>query len=231
MTETVGTACSCWTEVCWSRRCSIPYAARVIAATTAMIPHRRRCRGRGKRVKLASSPDTRPEASSDLQVSPNLRISPLSIPLGSLSPECRKTLFEILRTSPNALGRMNHVRKTQRKRGCRLGKCSDRHVRDTIPGVRSYLMFFILFNGAREARKLLHFAGVPAILKERNFWDSRIHKGLIRGWDAALALPSVRPEGRMRDFSGVLTTAGGLSISPGSSRPSSKPYTILALRT
>jgi hypothetical protein len=29
----------------------------------------------------------------------------------------------------------------------------------------------------------------PAILKVRNFWDSRISKSLIQGWDAALALP------------------------------------------
>jgi gamma-glutamyltranspeptidase/glutathione hydrolase len=28
-----------------------------------------------------------------------------------------------------------------------------------------------------------------AILKVRNFWDSRISKSLIQGWDAALALP------------------------------------------
>jgi len=28
-----------------------------------------------------------------------------------------------------------------------------------------------------------------AILKVGNFWDSRISKSLIQGWDAALALP------------------------------------------
>jgi hypothetical protein len=41
----------------------------------------------------------------------------------------------------------------------------------------------------------------PAILKVRNFWDSRISKSLIQGWDAALALPSCRPEGHLCDFS------------------------------
>ena len=40
-----------------------------------------------------------------------------------------------------------------------------------------------------------------AILRVRNFQDSRISKSLIHGWDAAFALPSVRVEVRMRDFS------------------------------
>ena len=45
-------------------------------------------------------------------------------------------------------------------------------------------------------------SGRPAaILKVRNFWDSRISKSLIQGWDAALALPSCRPEGHLCDFS------------------------------
>src|SRR5271165_2177909 len=38
-----------------------------------------------------------------------------------------------------------------------------------------------------------------AILRVRNFQDSRISKSLIHGWDAAFALPSVRVEVRMRD--------------------------------
>ena len=42
---------------------------------------------------------------------------------------------------------------------------------------------------------------VAAILKVRNFQDLRISKSLIHGWDAAFALPSVRVEVRMRDFS------------------------------
>jgi len=40
-----------------------------------------------------------------------------------------------------------------------------------------------------------------AILKVRNFQDSRISKSLIQGWDAGFALPFVRLEGRMLDIS------------------------------
>src|SRR5208337_2739163 len=54
----------------------------------------------------------------------------------------------------------------------------------------------------REPQRPFRIAGsTSAILKVRNFQDSRISKSLIHGWDAAFALPSVRVEVRMRDFS------------------------------
>src|SRR5271169_48166 len=121
------------------------------------------------------------------QVSPNLRISPLSIPLGSLSP-----------VQKNAFRNPPHLPERSRSNEPRPEDTTEKRmspweVQRSMSVIQSRecdrISCFLYYSTARgRLGNYSTLPACPAILKERNFLDSRIHKSLIQGWDAALAL-------------------------------------------